>query len=49
LGHYYGKYGFDMLTHAKSMLVAPPDVSIDDLFPPATDAKVQAWSQWFEF
>jgi len=49
LGHYYGKYGFDTLTHAKSMLVAPPDVSIDDLFPPATDAKVQAWPKWFEF
>jgi aldehyde dehydrogenase (NAD+) len=49
LGHYYGKYGFDTLTHAKSMLVAPPDVSIDDLFPPATDAKIQAWPQWFEF
>ena len=49
MGHYYGKYGFDTLTHAKSMLIAPPDVAIDDLFPPATDAKVKAWSQWFEF
>src|SRR5262249_18048379 len=26
MGHYYGKYGFDMLTHAKSMLISPPDV-----------------------
>jgi aldehyde dehydrogenase (NAD+) len=31
IGHYYGKYGFDMLTHAKSMLIAPPDVAIDHL------------------
>ncbi len=29
MGHYYGKYGFDMLTHAKSMLISPPDVAID--------------------
>jgi hypothetical protein len=25
MGHYYGKYGFDMLTHAKSMLISPPE------------------------
>src|SRR5580700_11124081 len=36
MGHYYGKYGFDMLTHAKSMLVSAPDVAIDHLFPPYT-------------
>ena len=23
IGHYYGKYGFDALTHAKSMLISP--------------------------
>jgi hypothetical protein len=34
MGHYYGKYGFDMLTHTKSMLISPPDVAIDHLFPP---------------
>jgi aldehyde dehydrogenase (NAD+) len=34
MGRYYGKYGFDMLTHAKSMLISPPDVAIDHLFPP---------------
>jgi hypothetical protein len=33
LGQYYGKDGFDMLTHAKSMLVSPPDVGIDHLYP----------------
>jgi hypothetical protein len=28
MGHYYGKAGFDMVTHAKSMLISPPDVAI---------------------
>jgi aldehyde dehydrogenase (NAD+) len=42
IGHYYGKYGFDSLTHAKSILVSPPDVAIDHLFPPYTMEKVQA-------
>ena len=37
MGHYYGKYGFDALTHAKSMLISPPDVAIEHLYPPFTD------------
>jgi aldehyde dehydrogenase (NAD+) len=49
MGHYYGKYGFDMLTHAKSMLVSPPDVAIDHLFPPYTPEKNAALTQWFEY
>jgi len=49
IGHYYGKYGFDSLTHAKSILVSPPDVAIDHLFPPYTMEKVQALSQWTEY
>jgi aldehyde dehydrogenase (NAD+) len=49
IGHYYGKDGFDALTHAKSVLVSPPDVAIDHLFPPYTKEKVQALSQWFEY
>jgi aldehyde dehydrogenase (NAD+) len=49
IGHYYGKAGFDALTHAKSVLVSPPDVAIDHLFPPYTTEKVQALSQWFEY
>jgi aldehyde dehydrogenase (NAD+) len=49
IGHYYGKYGFDMLTHAKSMLVSPPDVAIDHLFPPYTQEKNAALTQWFEY
>jgi aldehyde dehydrogenase (NAD+) len=49
IGHYYGKYGFDMLTHAKSMLIAPPDVAIDHLFPPYTNEKNEALKLWFEY
>src|SRR5215470_14962855 len=30
MGHYYGKHGFDMLTHAKLMLISPPDVVRND-------------------
>jgi hypothetical protein len=41
IGHYYGKDGFDALTHAKSILVSPPDVAIEHLFPPYTPEKVQ--------
>ena len=49
IGHYYGKHGFDALTHAKSILVSPPDVAIDHLFPPYTEEKVKALAQWFEY
>jgi acyl-CoA reductase-like NAD-dependent aldehyde dehydrogenase len=49
MGSSYGKHGFDSLTHAKSILVSPPDVSIDHLFPPYTMDKVQALRQWLEF
>ena len=49
IGNYYGKYGFDSLTHAKSILVSPPDVAIDHLFPPYTKEKVQALNQGFDY
>jgi aldehyde dehydrogenase (NAD+) len=49
IGNYYGKYGYDSLTHAKSILISPPDVAIDHLFPPYTKEKVQAINQWFEY
>jgi acyl-CoA reductase-like NAD-dependent aldehyde dehydrogenase len=49
MGHYYGKCGFDMLTHAKSMLISPPDAAIDHLFSPFTGEKNQALQQWFEY
>jgi aldehyde dehydrogenase (NAD+) len=49
IGNYYGKYGYDSLTHAKSVLISPPDVDIDHLFPPYTKEKVQAVNQWFGY
>jgi acyl-CoA reductase-like NAD-dependent aldehyde dehydrogenase len=49
IGNYYGKYGYDSLSHAKSVLISPPDVAIDHLFPPYTKEKVQAVNQWFEY
>src|ERR1700757_2913064 len=49
IGNYYGKYGYDSLTHAKSVLISPPDGAIDHLFPPYTKEKVQALDQWFEY
>ena len=49
LGNYYGKYGFDSLTHAKSVLISPPDVAIEHLFPPYTKDKVDALNQWFNY
>jgi aldehyde dehydrogenase (NAD+) len=47
MGHYYGKYRFDMLTHAKSMLISTPDVAIKHLFPPFSpekNADLKIWS-----
>ena len=49
MGHYYGKYGFDMLTHAKSMFISPPNVAIDHLFPPYSPAKNAELKIWFEY
>jgi aldehyde dehydrogenase (NAD+) len=49
IGNYYGKYGYDSLTHRKSILIFPPDVAIDQLFPPYTREELQALNQWFEY
>jgi len=49
MGHYYGKYGFDALTHAKSMLISPPNVAIEHLYSPFTDEKNRALQGWFEY
>jgi len=49
IGHYYGKDGFDSMTHAKSILVSPADVDIDHLIPPYTEAKVEGLKQWFAY
>ena len=40
---------FDALTHAKSILISPPNVAIEHLFPPYTKEKVEALSQWTEY
>jgi len=44
-----GKYGFDSMTHAKSILISPPDASIDHIYPPFTMDKVQALNQWLDY
>jgi aldehyde dehydrogenase (NAD+) len=49
MGHYYGKDGYNSLTHAKSMLVSPPDVEIEHLLPPYTPEKNTALMLWFEY
>ncbi|WP_351225688.1 aldehyde dehydrogenase family protein [Streptomyces sp. NPDC002133] len=49
MGEYYGKAGFDTFTNAKSILISPPDVAIDHLFPPYTDDKIEALNQWFDY
>jgi len=49
IGSASGKYGFDSMTHAKSILISPPDVSIDHVYPPFTMEKVQALNQWLDY
>jgi aldehyde dehydrogenase (NAD+) len=49
MGHYYGKDGYNSLTHAKSMLVSPPNVEIEHLLPPYTPEKNTALKLWFEY
>jgi aldehyde dehydrogenase (NAD+) len=48
IGSAGGKYGYDSMTHAKSILISPPDVSIDHVYPPFTMDKVQALNQWLD-
>ncbi len=49
IGSSNGKYGYDSLTHAKSILISHPDVSIDHIYPPFTMEKVQASNQWLDY
>jgi aldehyde dehydrogenase (NAD+) len=44
-----GKYGYDSMTHAKSILISPADASIEHVYPPFTMDKVQALSQWLDY
>jgi aldehyde dehydrogenase (NAD+) len=47
MGHYYGKYGFDSLSHAKSILVSPIEIHIDAVLPPYTKEKAVELGEWF--
>jgi len=49
MGHYYGKYGYDTLTHAKSMLISPSGVVIEHLFPPYTEEKNAELKIWHDY
>jgi aldehyde dehydrogenase (NAD+) len=49
IGSANGKYGFEAMTHAKSILISPPDASIDHVYPPFTMEKVEALNQWLEY
>lgn len=49
IGSYYGKFGFDSLTHAKSVLTTPADLSIEHLYPPYTPEKIKAADTWGEY
>jgi aldehyde dehydrogenase (NAD+) len=50
VGHYYGKEGYDAMTHAKSILISPPDAEIDHLFPPSTKEKIEAFHEtWYDY
>jgi aldehyde dehydrogenase (NAD+) len=46
LGRYFGKWGFDSLSHAKSILVTPAE-EISALLPPYTIEKAKALGEWF--
>jgi aldehyde dehydrogenase (NAD+) len=49
IGHSNGKYGYDSMTHAKSILISPPDVGIDHVYPPFTMDKIHALNQWLDY
>ena len=49
IGAANGKYGYDSLTHAKSILISPPDASIDHVYPPYTMERMQALNQWLDY
>jgi aldehyde dehydrogenase (NAD+) len=49
IGNYYGKSGFESLTHAKSILHGPSGQPIEHLIPPYTQEKVEGLNQWFVY
>jgi aldehyde dehydrogenase (NAD+) len=44
LGRYYGKAGFDALSHTKSILFSDPDTAIEEMLPPYTDSKAERFA-----
>ncbi len=46
MGRYYGKYGFDALSNAKSIVHSPANVTVDAFLPPYDEGKVQDMGQW---
>ena len=49
IGSGNGKYGYDSMTHAKSILISPPDGGIDHVYPPFTMDKIHALNQWLDY
>jgi aldehyde dehydrogenase (NAD+) len=49
IGHYYGKYGLDVLSQSNSMLVSPPDVAIEHLFPHTPPTRWRRWTNGFQY
>jgi aldehyde dehydrogenase (NAD+) len=49
IGHYYGKYGLDVLSQSNSMLVSPPDVAIEHLFPLTPPTRWRRWTNGFQY
>jgi len=46
-GRYYGKFGFDSVSHAKSIIISPADVKVDTALPPHTQGKAERLGEWF--
>jgi len=49
IGSYYGKDGFEALSHPKSILISPANKEIEHLIPPYTIEKIQALNKWLEY
>ncbi len=47
LGQYFGKYGFDSLSHLKSVVMAPKGSDFKSLLPPYTPDKAMELWGWF--
>ncbi|WPU99137.1 aldehyde dehydrogenase family protein [Mucilaginibacter sp. cycad4] len=49
IGSYYGKWGFDTLTHPKSVLMSPADKEISHLIPPYDQQKIEGLGNWLYY